>query len=169
MRRQRYCTGTRAVRRYFCIITDPVPSLAGHHGGEVQGTCESHDRGRRELPPTAAGRGENSQRGDGQLTTDGRLDLDKQHGDVSLTDPRRFDAVVRLLSSETHHTRTRVPRVITRETYFPGSTFESSFEPLAWLCVARTPLPSRSVFYLKYIKSTINYIFYINTFLDDVE
>lgn len=59
MRRQRYCTGTRAVRRYFCIITDPVPSLAGHHGGEVQGTCESHDRGR-QFPPTAAGRGENA-------------------------------------------------------------------------------------------------------------
>lgn len=37
MRRQRHRTG-RAVRRYFCIITDTVASVADHHGGEVQGT-----------------------------------------------------------------------------------------------------------------------------------
>lgn len=65
MRRQRHRTG-RAVKQYFCIITDTVPSVAGYHGGEVQGTWVA-DRGTRKIPADGGCSRKDCQRGDGQL------------------------------------------------------------------------------------------------------
>ena len=96
MRRQRN-RSARAVRRYFCIITDTVLSEAGHHGGEVQGTSYvfKESRSRRGVfgvfPPMTVAEIANVAT-DSWLLRDGWLDLERSsrisNGNILVDFPR---------------------------------------------------------------------------------